>query len=447
MKRPFLTLVSIFLWLVLVLAACNPAVTPTQEAVTSPTEPTQVAVATQPEPTEVPRVQEPAAAPAKVRILHQFNDAENAKFEEIVSNFEAENPDIDLILERNNDTGYYDSLITQFMGNAAPDIVRVEPPRAAQFIGAGYAANIDAVISPDLRDTFFPATLEPLTKDGALYGVPQDVATMVLFYRTDMFEAAGLSGPPTTWEELVEDAKALTQPPDVYGIGLFGGWGAWEFYPWLWQAGAEVLEQQNGKWVPAFNSPEGVDALQFWVDLIYEHRVMPEGSATYTEDDVKAGFIAEKIAMFTSGAWSVSSLKEVKEIEGKWDIAPYPKGKEEASVLGGMDWLISEQSQHQEEAARFLNYLLQDEIQLDWAKSLGYLPIKRNLYNDPLFKNDPFMAAYADALEVARQRPTIPQAGEIDGFLSEALQAAMSGALTSQEALDQAAARTAEILK
>jgi len=395
-------------------------------------------------PTPTPK---PPPAPVTIRLMHQFNDAESAKFAEIVAQFEKENPDIKLKLERNNDPNYYDVLVTAILGGAAPDIARVEPPKAAQYIGAGYATNLDPYISKDLQAQFFEGTLEPVLKDGSLYGLPQDVAVLVLFYRTDMFEEAGIAAPPKTWDELVEVAKKLTRAPDVYGLGLFGGWGAFEFYPWFWQAGGEMLEVREGKLVPAFNSEAGVEALQFWVDLIYKHKVMPEGVATYTEDDVKGGFIAKTVAMFTSGPWSVASLKQVSEIEGKWAIAPLPKGKEEASVLGGMHWIVLEQSKHKEEAARFLNYYLRDEIQKDWAKSLSLLPIKKSLYEDPFFKEDPLMQAFAAQLAVARSRPTIPQAGEIDGLFGEAFQAAIAVVKTPKEALDEAATKAADVLR
>jgi ABC-type glycerol-3-phosphate transport system substrate-binding protein len=262
-----------------------------------------------------------------------------------------------------------------------------------------------------------------------------------------MFEEAGITAPPATWDDLVAAAQKLTKAPDVYGIGLFGGWGAFEFYPWFWQAGAEMFEEKDGKLVPAFNSEAGVEALQFWVDLIYKYKVMPEGSSTYTEDDVKGGFFAKSIAMFTSGPWTIASLKENPDIEGKWAMALLPKGKKEASVLGGMHFVVMEQSEHKEEAMKFLNYFMQDEIQVDWAKSLNLLPIKKSSYQDPFFKDDPLMQIFSKQLEVAKSRPTIPEIGEIDDLFGKAIQAAMAGVQTPKEALDEAAQKATEILE
>lgn len=433
MKRILVILATVSL----AVSACAGAASPSPPASPTPTSPPASPTAA-PTPTAPPE-------PVTIKIVHQFNDAESAKFTEIVARFEAENPTIKVEQERNNEQNYYDKLVTTILGGSAPDIARVEPPKAAQYVAAGYAAKLDDLVPADVRSDFFEGTLEPLTADGSLYGVPQDVAVLSLFYRTDMFASAGIDAAPATWEELVADAKALTKG-DQYGIGLFGGWGAFEFYPWFWQAGGEMLKEEDGKLAPAFNSPEGVAALQFWVDLVKTHKVMPEGTATQGEDEVKGPFIAGKIAMFTSGAWSIASLKEVKEIDGKWAVAPLPKGKQEASVLGGMDVIVLEQSKHKTEAAKFLEFWMGTDVQLDWAKSLGFLPVRKSLYSDPFFQSDPFIQAFAKQLEVARSRPTIAQAGEIDDLFGKAVQAALSGAMTPQEALDDAAQKAAEVL-
>jgi len=394
------------------------------------------------------------AGPVTVKVMHQFNDAENAKFEAIVAQFEKDNPGIKIDLERDNSpaSSYYGKLVTTIIGAAAPDIARVEPPKAAQYTAAGYTAKLDSYVSYEFYKSLFPGTLEPVLKNGSLYGIPQDISTLVLFYRTDMLAEAGYDSPPATWDELVEVAQAITKDTDgdgeidVWGLGLFGGWGAFEFYPWFWAAGAEMFKEKDGKLIPAFSSSEGIAALQFWVDLIYKYKVIPEGAVTYTEDDYKGPFIAKKMAMFTSGPWTVASLKENKAIEGKWAIAPIPTGKRGASVLGGMHFIVLEQSEHKVEAMKFLNYFMQTDVQIDWAKSLNLLPIRSSCYDDPFFSRDPLMQAFAVQLTVAKSRPTIPEAGEIDNLFGQAWQAALARVKTPKEALDEAAEKAIEIL-
>jgi ABC-type glycerol-3-phosphate transport system substrate-binding protein len=386
----------------------------------------------------------PAVVPVTITFEHQFGDAESAKFDQLVKQYAAANPGITIKTIRDNDASYYDKLVTAFMADSAPDIVRVEPPRAAQFIAAGYAAPLNGVISAADQAQFFPGTITPLQKDGKLYGVPQDVATLVLYYRTDMFKAAGIAAPPTTWDELLADAQQLTKAPSQYGLGLFGGWGGFEFYPWLWQAGGEMLDPSNK--TVTFNDAGGVKALQFWADLQNKYKVMPPGAATLTEDDYKGPFVNGKLAMFTSGPWIAGWLKGAG-IGGKWAAAPLPKDVNDASVLGGMDIIVNAKSEHQAEAGKFLTWLLQDSVQTDWASSLGFVPIKQSMYSDPKFSSDPLNAIFLAELKVSRSRPTIAQAGQLDDLLGKAVQAALSGASTPKAALDDAVQKAQQLLK
>src|SRR6266498_3287247 len=163
-----------------------------------------------------------------ITFQEQFNDAESAKMAQLVKQFERTNPNIQVHLVRDNDSSYYDKLVTQIIGGGGPDIARVEPPKAVQYITAEYAVSLDQWFPKSFRNQFFSSTIGPLVRGGKLYGIPQDVATLVLFYRTDLFKRAGIKHAPTTWKELSADAKKLTNGSGRYGIGLFGGWGAFE---------------------------------------------------------------------------------------------------------------------------------------------------------------------------------------------------------------------------
>ncbi len=370
--------------------------------------------------------------PVEITFQEQFNDAESAQIEKLLPLFNAEHPEITVKLVRDNDTSYYDKLVTQITGGGGPDIARVEPPKAAQYVASGWAAPLGDVID---QSEYFESTLEGMVVDGELYGVPQDVSTLALFYRTDLVPT-----PPTTWDELKDVCTTVTAAGKD-GIGLFGGWGAYEFYPWLWQAGAEVLNEDGI--AAAFNSPEAAEALQLWVDL--QASCMPDGMATATEDDLKPRFISGELAMFTSGAWSIQSLQDAG-IDGKWGVAPLPAGKQSASVLGGMNLIVLENSEHQEAAKTFISWLMSDEIQKQWASDLAFIPVKASLYDDPAFSDDANVSQFKQILADSKSRPTVPAAGDVDAALGNAVQAALAGTATAQEALDAAAAQADEAL-
>jgi len=371
--------------------------------------------------------------PVTITFQEQFNDAQTAAIKKLVPKFEAANPGIKVVLNRDNDAGYYDKLVTQITAGKGPDVVRVDPAKAPQYIASGWALPLgDAVGKPS---EYFPAALDAVTKDGGLYGVPLDVEALALFYRTDVLAAAGYDKPPATWAEFSAMAKALTKN-GKHGVALFGGWGAFEFYPWLWQAGAEVLSADNKKAV--FNSPEAVSALQMWVDL--QASAMPPGMATAAEDDVKGPFVSGSVAMFTSGPWTIPALQKAG-IDGKWAVAPMPGGKNQATVLGGMDLLVLKNSKHAQEAKTFLSWLMKDENIKQYYVEIGGLPAKVALFDDPAFAADPYVSQFKAILKQARSRPAVAASNDVDAALGKAVQAALAGTQSPKQALDTAVAK------
>jgi multiple sugar transport system substrate-binding protein len=363
---------------------------------------------------------------------NQFSDAEAAEAEKLVAKYEADNPGVKIDLQRDNDSSYYDKLVTQITAGKGPDIVRLEPPKVSQYAASGFLAPIDAALGDDAD--YFANTLEAARLDGKTYGLPQDVSTLALYYRKDMLTAAGITAPPTTWDELKSDAVALTGD-GKYGIGLFGGWGAYEFYPWLWQAGADAVNDDGTKAV--FDSPEGIDALTFWSEL--QSTAMPPGMASATEDDVRGPFVNGDIAMFTSGPYMASTLEAAGLTDAQWGVAPLPKGKQEASVLGGMDLAVLQNSKHQDAAIDFLTWFGSDDVQTTWASDLGYVPAKKSLYEAAPFSGDPTTVTFGQIIDGSRSRPTIPRAADVDSALGDAVAAGLSGSSTPKDAMTSAA--------
>ena len=102
----------------------------------------------------------------------------------------------------------------------------------------GYIAGSEVVATKTTSKAFRNTAL----LEGSMYGLPWDGETTGLFYRTDLFERAGIDGPPETWAEFEETAAALTDPSEnQYGVAMFASEAAYYWYPWLWQAGGDLL--------------------------------------------------------------------------------------------------------------------------------------------------------------------------------------------------------------
>ena len=101
-----------------------------------------------------------------------------------------------------------------------------------------------------------------------MYGLPFDGESTGLFYRKDLFEAAGITGPPKTWEEFKAAAEKLTDPAKKqYGFQVFAPEAEYYWYPWLWQNGGKLVTEPDEKTIE-FNNDAGKQAADYYVGLV-----------------------------------------------------------------------------------------------------------------------------------------------------------------------------------
>ena len=178
----------------------------------------------------------------------------------------------------------------------------------------GMAMPLDDLIAADgdegkaYIDDFLSGFMEDSYVDGKIYSIPFQRSTEILFYNKDAFKEVGLDPEkaPATWDELVEDAKLLTNE-NRYGVGiaLNSGSAQWTFTGFCLQnsKNGENLMAEDGKSV-MFDTPENVEALQFWLDLQNKYEVMAPGIVQWT--DLPTQFLAGEVAMIYH-TWQTSA--------------------------------------------------------------------------------------------------------------------------------------------
>src|SRR5215218_3683058 len=189
--------------------------------------------------------------------------------QKLAKEFTAEHPNITIEFQNVPAEQATQKLTAQIAGGNAPDAAFVDASTVASFASRNALVNLDNYVErsdvvdvEDYVDAFRTFT----TYEDSTYGLPFDGESTGLFYRTDLFEAAGITAPPTTWEEFEAAAAALTQPASKqYGYALFAPESAFYWYPWLWQAGGDLLSD-DGKQVQ-FNSAEAKKSADFYVGL------------------------------------------------------------------------------------------------------------------------------------------------------------------------------------
>jgi ABC-type glycerol-3-phosphate transport system substrate-binding protein len=371
----------------------------------------------------------------------------------VMDAFNSSQDEIEAILEV---VGWPDGrnlLLTQISGGQAPDIFNGSGQWLLEFNSAGELAPLDDLLGADFLANFQPSGLQAMTVEGTLYGMPYFLDPRGLYYRTDLFEEAGLA-PPTTWADVREAAKALHSPPDVFGIGL--GPGDYWWYAWV---GAIGGGNNLSKWKEDGRSriadPEGIAAVQFLADLVLTDQVsQPSPHNANRDADLQPLFLAGQMAILETGSWMPTIISNDAP-DLKYDVAPLPVA-EEGMAHANAFWpdcvMMAEQSAHKEQAAELLQFMFNAENRLQFALQRGVIPERIDVGQDPAYldPNDPltkykefFVKELATAHNVF-ETPWPATGSEDETATNNALAQVWLGEASVEEALTAAAAEIDE---
>jgi multiple sugar transport system substrate-binding protein len=229
-----------------------------------------------------------------------------------------------------------------------------------EFVPPGWLMPLDEYFPPEEQKKHVAAMIDAQTVDGHIYGIPYINDIGNFFYRKDILEDAGMEV-PDTWMDLVKISQELQNPPQLFGfIADFsrGEQLTCNFVEYLWSNNGEFLDE-TGKEV-LFNKKEGVEALQFMVDLVHKYKIVQPGILTMTLDEGRTIF-TEGHAIFHRNWNYVWPLAEGpgSKIAGKVgvDVIPRFPGGEHVTCLGGWSRSVNNFSKHKDEAAKFVVFM------------------------------------------------------------------------------------------
>jgi multiple sugar transport system substrate-binding protein len=398
---------------------------------------------------------------------HSLSSSSIPALEELIQKFESENEGIKIDAEyipSGNALLY--KLVTAVQSNNAPDISWVyagsfkDLAEADAVYEMEYFINGKNGLDSSALEDIFPALIPLGSWRGTLYSLPMEATNFALLYNRDMFKEAGLNPdhPPSDWNEFYSFAKKLTIDKNNDGkferVGLLlpvhpasgplGGFMVWQWVPFLWQSGGFVVTENQDKVL--FNSNAGVEALSLW-KKIFDELKLKNFSA-----DHDIAFASKLSAMVFDGPWNLPRNADIlKDIN--WDVAPLPKGPEgRATNTGGEFLTIFKQSEHPEEAWKFVKWIVQPENQAFWSMKSGYLPVRKSVLEIEEYKKfldeNPKLKVYVEQMKYARsQRPIDYHAMRIDKLLAEAIEKTTIGNVDPQTSLNHAAAEANKILQ
>jgi multiple sugar transport system substrate-binding protein len=344
-----------------------------------------------------------------------------------------------------------DKLQAMVAAGNPPDVMSIHGAYFMPLAAKGALLDLEPVVSDpqfDLKD-FYPGLVDQCRYEGKLFSLPRYTSVYVLFYNKDLFDAAGLKYPDGnwTWDDYLAAAKKLTvssADPEKRRMGcVIDFWGA-RIYPWVWAAGGEILDKSGKRCL--LDQSETQEALQFLVDLRYKWKVCPPTTQAEKRQNI-AMFTNGKVAMFQTGAWDIQAMQEAKTL--RWDIAPLPKKKQHATLLGMENYAIAAGTKHPKEAGELFKFLLGPKAQEVMGTQLEKQPSRQSVANGPYLaqKVDYNRKVFVEALGYARVAPNIPDWDRVSHFIQEQLDLMWIGKVSVPDGTRKAAAQVTQALE
>lgn len=372
---------------------------------------------------QAPAAQAPEASPAeesgktKITVLRPGDEAKVAAFmEPAVQAFEAANPDIDVEIMYESWAGWIQTYPTYFEADTQPDVIFWWDNKLFDSSAHSHLVDLSPYLSQEMVDRI-PKGVWDLVDSGmdGLYYVPSSVDSFVMYYNRDVFEAAGLDpdAPPTTWEELLNAAKTITEKTGLPGIGI----------PAI--TGSEVLQEFVGHFItqntnenimdadsmPLFNTEAGLEAVQLIEDLVPYFQTSP---TEYGRGELRALLRDGKVGMIFDGPWAVPGFVEAYGAElDPIGVAYVPVGPsgEKICWAGTNGWIASRASTA-EASAKFIEYLMSPEVLEAHHIAYGSAPLYEVEFENETFQHDYWDIFYNTANEwslfgmIGRNSPT-----------------------------------------
>lgn len=274
----------------------------------------------------------------------------------VVDAFEAAHPDINVEIELTPYSDIFTKYQVQLAGGTPPDVISMNFEQLRSFASRGALAPLTDHVAQDELDLgiYYDNTVDMHTVDGVLYGLPATFSDNVLFYNKAMFDAAGLEYPTADWDwdTLLEVGRQFVTDENGDGITDTYGYGPawWPMYLFLY--GTNILTPDNS--ACALNSPEGLQAMQAYVNLFADDGISANAAAQATQGDYDR-FISGNLAMYVAGPWAVKPFNDnITDFE--WDIAIHPAGTTEGTFLYSNSYAISAGSAAQDAAWEFIKF-------------------------------------------------------------------------------------------
>lgn len=361
----------------------------------------------------------------------------------MTDDFTKANPDIKVNLEFVPYEGLHDKTVLAQGSGGGYDVVLFDVIWPAEYAENNVLVDVTSRVTEEMKAGVLPGAWSTVDYNGKHYGMPWILDTKYLFYNKDILAKAGIAAPPKTWDELTEQAQIIKDK------GLLDTPIAWS---WA-QAEAVICDYTTlvsayrGDFLkdgtPAFQTGGGLDALNYMVNS-YNAGLTNPNSKEFLEEDVRKVFQNGEAAFALNWTYMYNLANDPAEskVAGNVGVVPAPgvAGKSDVSAMNGSMGLgVTTASQHPDEAWKLVEFLTSQPVQNKYAKLS--LPIWASSYDDPAITagQEELIAAAKVGLAAMYPRPTTPKYQELSVALQQAIQEALLGQSSPEDALAAAA--------
>ena len=393
-------------------------------------------------------------------------------FGKMAKDFEAQNPGIKVEETLYNPAKGYDTKaeLELAAGGGAYDVIWSTWRAYRRWVENGWITEVTSYINDaqrtdaakfDFKD-FLGGSVSAMTIDGKLYGLPILNATVLLYYRKDIFAQRGLPDrAPDSWDELMEfAAKANTDK--VGGIGMRGsrarGGVMWHFPTVMYSYGGRIFKDFPNDMHPVFDSPEVVKAAEYYADLLNNHGY--KGTVSAHWQDIVTAYQQGKTAMVVEGHPLAGRMLDPEKsvAVGKTGFGLVPKGPATRWPPFACHAIsIPTGAKNKPASWEYLKWSLSTETQLRSGIEFNEVSATRkSVLSDPRFVEKynwgegQFLKVVSEQFEKHIKgfyRPMNPQWGDVEDATAIAMTKILAREESAQKALSEANKRLYEINK
>jgi trehalose/maltose transport system substrate-binding protein len=346
------------------------------------------------------------------------------------------------------------------------DLVSIDQPSLGHYVTQGWVRPLDEFMAdsslPSLTiDDIVPVLLKACGEwSGKLYAIPMGSYGSLLAYRTDVLSAAGLE-PPMSFSDFKASAQKVNSPPKLYGMALFAHEGEYitaDVAPFLWSWGAGLINgsdvnlENKAMFRAAWDSAEGIAALEFYASLYTEGLAPPDTLEFDHERYIKA-FQSGKVAMGFMPAEGIGLPMEdsaVSKVVGKIGYTTLPRLiKADGSItppragLGAHSLAINRHSKHPREAYLVLQFLTGKNIGYEYIDK-GGRPFRSSHFSKDAIAKFPYLEPIRVGMKTGRYRPNIPEYPAVSKIFYTAFHSALKYGAPVAEVMRAAAQKANE---